>query len=90
MAGLPYLTMYVFKRQTTIIVATFCTTKKAANRSAAFYLHHPYNLVVHVGDLPHQSGVHRVVGSGITQKELHDIAARSLILALSLENAFDL
>ena len=72
------------------IVATDGGTKKAANHSAAFHLHHPYDLVVHVGDLPHQSSAHRVVGSGITQKELHDIAARPLILALSLENAFDL
>ena len=65
--------------------------KKSRQSLSGFFVQcHPYDLVIHVGDLPHQSGVHRVVGSGIPKKELHDIAARSLILALSLENAFDL
>ena len=70
-------------------ITAFCAIRKAANHLAAS-IFHPVTLVIHVGDLPHQSGVHRVVSSGITQKELHDIAARSLIFALSLENAFDL
>ena len=50
----------------------------------------PLRSVVHVGDLAHQPGVHRLVGGGVAQQIAQHIATGLLLLALPTENLLDL
>ena len=63
--------------------------KKAANHLAAS-IFHPVTLVIHEGDLPHQAGVHRLVGCGVVKQVAQNVAAGFLLLALPTENISDL